>query len=456
MDTALWENILAFDLDDPQGEYGFSIRLANENYWTKNFTSQAILEYKKFMYLAAASDQMVAPSPVVDTVWHQHLIFTQSYSAFCGLIGKQVQHIPSTHNKEDFQKFRLAKERAKKEYEEVFGKQPGNTWHYGDMYDGLHLEKAKTKLRTVIIWGLLALIVLIAPFYFILKPLYIHIDNPYFIIGFLLLAAICFVLLEIYNRQKLKAIVLLADKDAFIFNLNPDELLFLQTGKTDGAIHMAVNELVKNNSIEVHADDNSLELQNEWAAPSVQQLQVAAQLNEMGRVQYASLFNVLKLKPVFRNAANCMNACKKYFIKSKKFGRLFGTNLVIFLLLLLLCATRLFTGITREKPVVLITVVLIILLACIALYLARLTQLVASYTVPALYKSQIIPGNAADSGKQWDYFLFGQNALAATFAPLLLYSSISAGPGGSSAGSCISSCGSSCGSSCSSCGGCGD
>ena len=62
MDAALWNKILEFDFDSPPSEYGFSTRLARENYWTRNFTRQAILEYKKLMYLAATSDMMVSPS----------------------------------------------------------------------------------------------------------------------------------------------------------------------------------------------------------------------------------------------------------------------------------------------------------------------------------------------------------------------------------------------------------
>ena len=87
MDNLLWNKILEFDLDSPFSEYGFSTRLADENYWTKNFTTKAILEYKKFMYLAGTSDFMVSPSEVIDTVWHQHLIYTQSYNDFCQLLG---------------------------------------------------------------------------------------------------------------------------------------------------------------------------------------------------------------------------------------------------------------------------------------------------------------------------------------------------------------------------------
>jgi hypothetical protein len=95
------DKTLAFDLDAPPSEYGFSTRLINENFWTNDFAEKAIREYKKFMYLAATSDLMVSPSPVIDTVWHQHLIFTQSYSDLCGLLGRFIQHVPSTHNQED-------------------------------------------------------------------------------------------------------------------------------------------------------------------------------------------------------------------------------------------------------------------------------------------------------------------------------------------------------------------
>src|ERR1700752_1477695 len=101
MTNTHWLKVSEFDLDDPMSEYGFSTRLANENYWTRDFTKKAIAEYKKFMYLAGTSDLMVSPSEIVDVVWHQHLIFTSSYSEFCNVLGKTIQHVPSTHNKED-------------------------------------------------------------------------------------------------------------------------------------------------------------------------------------------------------------------------------------------------------------------------------------------------------------------------------------------------------------------
>src|SRR5688572_7704030 len=110
MDDILWAKILEFDLDKPLSHYGFSTRLAKENFWTKNFTKRAVLEYKKFMYLAAKADMMVSPAAVVDIVWHEHLTFTKSYQEFCDVLGKQIQHVPSTHARDDFERFRIAKE----------------------------------------------------------------------------------------------------------------------------------------------------------------------------------------------------------------------------------------------------------------------------------------------------------------------------------------------------------
>ncbi len=172
-----WDKILAFDFDDPPSEYGFSTRLANENSWTATFTTEAILEYKKFMYLAATNDFMVSPSEIVDIVWHQHLIFTQSYQTFCVILGKQIQHIPSTHNKSEFEKFKAAKERTANYYVNEFGHQPKNIWEFNNMFDSLNLKKAKFKIRTFIISGIILALGLLFPAYSLLKPIYLKIET---------------------------------------------------------------------------------------------------------------------------------------------------------------------------------------------------------------------------------------------------------------------------------------
>jgi hypothetical protein len=310
MNKELWEKILSFDFDNPPSEYGFSTRLANENFWTKDFTELAILEYKKFMYLATTSEFMVSPSEIVDTVWHQHLIFTQSYSDFCNIIGKQIQHIPSTHNKEEYEKFKLAKERTKTFYSNIFGEQPNTIWEYNDMYESLNLEKSKFKIRTFIIFGILCFIVLTIPAYFILKPIYLQVHNPYFILGFIPLCILTFIGLEFYNRNKLKEIVKSFDENSFVFKLQPYELIYLKTQKLGNIINGTVNELIDNKTIIVNSD-NSIELLKQNNTNSKEELQTTSVLSELGKTFYPNLLRQLANKPIFWNTASCMNAFKK-------------------------------------------------------------------------------------------------------------------------------------------------
>lgn len=325
MDKQLWNKILHFDFDNPPSEYGFSTRLANENFWTKTFTEKAILEYKKFMYLATTSDAMVSPSEIVDIVWHQHLIFTQLYQEFCNLIGKQIQHIPSTHNKEEFEKFKQAKERTKKLYFEEFGEQPSAIWEFITMYDSLNLDKATFKIRTFIIFGILAFIALTIPCYFLLKPLYLKIPNPNFIIGFITLCISTFILLEFYNRYKLKNITKSFDKNSFLYQLQPFELIYLKSQKLNNVINGNINELIDNKTIVIKAD-YSLDLIKKENPATQEQIQITTVLSGFQKIFYPILFKQLINKPLFKNTANSMDAFKKYVNKSKKFGNLFYFN----------------------------------------------------------------------------------------------------------------------------------
>jgi len=452
MHQELWNKILAFNFDYPPSEYGFSTRLANENYWTKEFTDQAILEYKKFMYLAATSDFMVSPSEIIDNVWHQHLIFTQSYQEFCNILGKQIQHIPSTHNKEEFEKFRQAKERTIKFYERDFGQQPKNIWTFNSMFESLNLEKAKFKLRTFIIFGILTFICLTVPAYFLLKPIYVHIDNPNFIFGFIALTVLTILTLEFYNKTKLKTIVSAFDKTSFIYDLHPFELVYLKTQGLSNVINGTVNELVENGTIEVNSD-NSIRLAKNNSTNNNSQLQVTSVLSELGITFYPTLLRKLGTKPIFWNIPNSMDAFRKYFNKSVKFGYLFYTNFAVLTLLVLLSFTRIVTGILRDKPVALIVISTIVLAIIIVLFLQRLTKQISTTTIPNLYKDDILPLRHIENNWQWTYFLLGRVSLTTSFIPIVNY--VDKNNSGNGGTSCGSNCGSSCGSSCSSCGGCG-
>lgn len=444
----LWNKIADFNLDNPVSEYGFSTRLAKEHRWTKNFTEKAILEYKKFMYLAATSDLMVSPSEIVDTVWHQHLIFTQSYNDLCNLLGKPIQHVPSTHNKKDFEKFRQAKERTRKLYAANFGEPPKDIWEYPGMLASLELPKALFKIRTFIIFGIFSFVALIPVFYYVLRPVYLQIDNPYFIDGYLLIIFLTMAALEISNKSYLHNLLQQFQEFSFIYNLHSLELIYLKTKKLSHVLHATLNTLIRDKYIVIHAD-KTLELKTPLQN-SIEEFTITETFKPYGRDHYPSLLKRLSGKPVFTNVANSMDGLKKYFVKSKAFNRLFLANFSILALLVMLGVIRLFTGLLRDKPVAQLSIVLIILGIVVIVFLWRLTHLMFTFAIPKLYKEKILPGLGGKKSWEWRYFLNHETALAASFIAIVNYTNRSGG-----ASSCGTSCGSSCGSSCSSCGGCG-
>ena len=450
MEGDLWKRIEQYDFDAPWSEYGFSTRLANENYWTKNFTARAIVEYKKFIYLAATADMMVSPSPVVDVVWHQHLIFTQSYQDFCTVAGKAIQHVPSTHNAEDAAKFRQAKERTKKLYQPVFGEQPADIWEHAGMYESLNLAKAPINIRTSVIWGILIFAALIVPGYWLLKPVYVQIGNPNFPVGYVFICIVVFIMLELYNRQYLSAVVKEIRPASFLADLHPFELVYMSSNKLSDVVNGVVNRLVDEHFIRVNSDRSLQKIKSENAT-SLEEYQVLQQLDKETRSFYPGLLSVLIKKPIFQNTSRCIDAFEKYFMKSKKFGRLFYINFGALSLLTLFGVIRLFTGLLRDKPVDVIGFELIILGMVSIMFLRRLPRLVCQVTIPGFYREKAAHRPDA-SDWQWKYFVLGPSVMAASFLPLVENVGKS-DSGGSSSSS--SSCGSSCGSSCSSCGGCG-
>ncbi len=447
MNQELWKKVEAFDLEQASVEYGFSTRLAHENFWSKEFTQQAILEYKKFMYLAATADFMVSPSKIIDIVWHQHLIFTQSYHDLCELVGKNIQHVPSTHQEEEYGKFKQAKERTNDFYKKHFGVPPAAIWKYQDMYDSLHLPKAGMKLRSGVLLAILAFIVLAVPFYFLLKPLYMTIDGMDFIRIYLLITVLVFVGLRFYNTYTLKSVVRGFDQDSFVYHLHPSELIYMKEGNIRGVIYAHINELVEAKAIEIDSKEMfTLKDKNNIKLP--EQIQIKKALSKASKISFSDLMKTLVSKPIFTNVENFVNAFKKYITKSKAFSILFYVNLGILSILLMGAFIRLTMGILRDKPVDVIASFVIILIVVIIFHLRALPQIICKRTLTTLYKKEILPARKFENNLQWNYFILGATVLATSLAPLISHAN-------STDTSSYHSCGSSCGSSCSSCGGCG-
>jgi hypothetical protein len=247
---------------------------------------------------------------------------------------------------------------------------------------------------------------LLLPFYYLLRPVYIHIDNPDFIWGLIILAVITFGALEIYNRNYLAKTIKQFKPFSFINRLQPSELIYLKTQKLSDVIHGTLNELVNNNSIVINSD-YTIELASNFKVHNIEQHQVLDALHDSGPIAYPGLLWQLLTKPVFGNVANAMRALEKYYIKSTSFGRLFYTNFIILSLLLMTGTIRLYTGLLRDKPITYIAVVILVLTVLIVHYLQRLTTLFCTTALPDYYRKEVLPNTNTEDNLQWQYFLSG-------------------------------------------------
>lgn len=449
MEPPQWESVLKFDLDEPISEYGFSTRLENENYWTTNFAAKAIIEYKKFMYLAAVSDSMVSPSAIVDIVWHQHLIFTQSYDDFCTLLGKKITHIPSTHSKSDFAQFARARNHTEKLYRENFGTRPTEIWNYDDIYGPLNIDQSALTVEKMIGLGAGLLIPLLVVAWYGLQPLYVTIDNPYFIGGYLSITIVCIIGLEVYNKMMLKSFIKQWPQNSVVFNLAPLELVYLKSNNIANVIHGVVNRLVEEEHVSV-LSDSTFSVNDLTNINNPLLLCTAQTIAANPKISYPSLLKLLELKPVFNKIVRAIDELKYYIRSSKKITKTFAISFVVFYVLFLLGATRLIIGVQREKPVTIIIAVMIAFTLAMIGYLYRLST-VTNAQITNFYREKIVTEAPAYDSWDWQYFVLGNAVFVASFLPVMAYAQ-NGDAGSVSSSDSGSSCGSGGGSSCGGCG----
>lgn len=122
----VWQKLSAWHPDDPASIDPFSRRLQRENGWTREHTSKAIDEYRRFLFLSQVAGHVVCPSEDVDQVWHQHLTCTRSYwEDLCGRILKRpLHHQPTTGGRTENERYAELYTRTLASYQEWFGCQP--------------------------------------------------------------------------------------------------------------------------------------------------------------------------------------------------------------------------------------------------------------------------------------------------------------------------------------------
>ena len=95
-DPALWDRLLAYTFPMSGQQPPLAEQFANKHRMNAKNAKVVVMEYRRFLYLAAVADDVVTPSPVIDAVWHLHIIDTRAYlDGLCAqIIGRVIHHAP--------------------------------------------------------------------------------------------------------------------------------------------------------------------------------------------------------------------------------------------------------------------------------------------------------------------------------------------------------------------------
>jgi hypothetical protein len=71
-------------------------RLVEKEAWVEEEAKEAVRRYKNFLILACKYPETpLAPTPDIDEVWHNHILYTRKYMHDCDAIfGKYLHHEP--------------------------------------------------------------------------------------------------------------------------------------------------------------------------------------------------------------------------------------------------------------------------------------------------------------------------------------------------------------------------
>jgi len=107
---------------------GFLDRLQSENRWKPAFARLAVGEYMRFLFLFREVTHVVVPSPVIDAVWHLHLLYTEEYWGLCRtLLKKDLHHQPAS-GPGDEARYAGLFQATLYSYQSFFGNYPRSIW----------------------------------------------------------------------------------------------------------------------------------------------------------------------------------------------------------------------------------------------------------------------------------------------------------------------------------------
>jgi hypothetical protein len=80
-------------------------RLISKSGYTEKKAREARIAFLRFISLTQISASSIAPIPIADDFWHEFILFTKDYFAFCGKhFGRYIHHQPNTASQESHAK----------------------------------------------------------------------------------------------------------------------------------------------------------------------------------------------------------------------------------------------------------------------------------------------------------------------------------------------------------------
>ena len=84
-----------------------------------------LVETLRFLHLVAFYQRKLTPSLAVDLAWHEFILFTRQYAAFCQTtFGRFIHHSPGGKDQENHRNF----ERTIQLYQQAWGAPPAEVW----------------------------------------------------------------------------------------------------------------------------------------------------------------------------------------------------------------------------------------------------------------------------------------------------------------------------------------
>ncbi len=126
IDDPLWSALADMRIAPRGASLTFTKRLARDNGWSRKYAEAVVVEYKRFLYLAATGSDTVTPSEQVDQAWHLHLSYTRHYwGELCAhIIGRPLHHGPTAGGGAEGRKYRRLYAATLDRYRSTFGAEP--------------------------------------------------------------------------------------------------------------------------------------------------------------------------------------------------------------------------------------------------------------------------------------------------------------------------------------------